>query len=75
MKVQRRKPRTARVGVFGVGYHVYWSQFPGLLEELQAKLKVLLGKIASTGVQVSDFGVVDNAQDAYALLPRLKAAV
>ena len=74
MKVQRRKPRTARVGVFGVGYHVYWSQFPGLLEELQAKLKVLVGKIASTGVQVVDFGIVDKAQDAYALVPRLKAA-
>jgi L-arabinose isomerase len=74
MKVQRRKPRTARVGVFGVGYHIYWSQFPGLLDELRAKLRILIGKIASTGVQVLEFGIVDKAQDAYALVPRLKAA-
>ena len=31
---ERRKPRTARVGIFGVGYHVCWNQFPGLLDEL-----------------------------------------
>jgi len=74
MKVQRLKPRTARVGVFGVGYQVYWNQFPGLLEELHAKLRILIAKIASTGVQVLDFGVIDKAQDAYAIVPKLKAA-
>ena len=34
VRISRRKPRNARIGVFGVGYHVYWSQFPGLREEL-----------------------------------------
>ena len=38
MKVQRRKTRTARVGVFGVGYHVYWGQFPGMLDEMLRKI-------------------------------------
>ncbi|HXK58678.1 MAG TPA: L-fucose/L-arabinose isomerase family protein [Acidobacteriota bacterium] len=74
MRVERRKPRTARVGVFGVGYHVYWRQFPGLLDELRGKLDVLVRKTAVTGVSVENFGIVDKAQDAYALLPRLKAA-
>jgi L-arabinose isomerase len=74
MKIERRKPRTARVGIFEVGYHFYWSQFPGLLEELHAKLEILIGKIASTGVSVENFGMVDKAQDAYLLVPRLKAA-
>jgi len=74
MKVERRKPRTARVGVFGVGFHVYWDQFPGLLDELHTKLEILIRKITSTGVDVVDFGMVDKAQDAYALVPRLKAA-
>ena len=74
MKVQRRKPRTARVGVFGVGYHVYWNQFPGLLDELTNKLEVLVDKVRATGVAVENFGMVDKAQDAYALLPRIKAA-
>ena len=74
MNVQRRKPRTARVGIFGVGYHVYWNQFPGLLDELNNKLDVLVKKVRSTGVTVENFGIVDKAQDAYALLPRIRAA-
>jgi L-arabinose isomerase len=74
MNVERRKPRTAHVGIFGVGYHVYWQQFPGLLDELHAKLNVLVGKVQATGVRVTNFGLVDKAQDAYALLPRLKGA-
>src|SRR5688572_33323061 len=74
MRVERRKPRTARVGIFGVGYHVYWNQFPGLLDELMGKLDVLVQRVHATGVTVENFGMVDKAQDAYALLPRLKAA-
>lgn len=74
MNVARRKPRTARIGVFGVGYHVYWNQFPGLLDELMAKLDVLIGRVEATGATVENFGMVDKAQDAYALVPRLKAA-
>jgi len=57
-----------------VGYHVYWNQFPGLLDELHAKLDVLANKVGSAGVNVHCFGMVDKAQDAYALVPRLKSA-
>lgn len=74
MIVPRRKPRQARIGVFGVGYHVYWNQFPGLKEELLAKLDVLISRAEATGAQVTNFGLVDKAQDAYALVPRMKAA-
>ena len=74
MNVQRRKPRTARVGIFGVGYHVYWDQFEGLRDELMCKLQKLVRKVEATGVSVHNFGIVDKAQDAYALAPRLKAA-
>jgi L-arabinose isomerase len=74
MNVARRNPRTARIGIFGVGYHVYWNQFPGLLDELMAKLDVLVGRVRDTGATVENFGMVDKAQDAYALVPRLKAA-
>ncbi len=74
VQIPRRKPRTARIGLFGVGYHVYWSQFPGLLDELHAKMSVLERRVAATGVTVTNFGIIDKAQDAYALLPKLKAA-
>lgn len=73
MNIERRRPRTARVGIFGVGYHVYWDQFPGLLDELLAKLAVLDGRVRATGVEVFNYGMVDKAQAAYALVPRLKA--
>lgn len=74
MRVPRRKPRTARVGLFGVGYHVYWKQFPGLLDELHNKLNILDSKIQANRVEVVNFGIVDKAQDAYLLASRLKAA-
>jgi len=74
MRIKRRKPLTARVGVFGVGYHVYWSQFPGLRDELMAKMRVLADKLGSMGVEVVEFGMVDKAQGAYDLVPKLKAA-
>ncbi|MBM3855829.1 MAG: arabinose isomerase, partial [Verrucomicrobia bacterium] len=58
-RIPRRKPRAARIGLFGVGYHVYWGQFPGLLDELLAKLAVLERRVAATGATVVNFGMVD----------------
>ena len=73
-RIARRKPRTARVGIFGVGHHTYWNQFPGLHGEMLGKIDVLVRKVAATGVTVANFGLVDRAQSAYALVPKLKAA-
>lgn len=72
--IPRRKPRKARIGVFGVGFHAYWPQFEGLLDELHGKLNTFIGKVKQRGVDVTNFGIVDDAESAYALLPRLKAA-
>ncbi|MDR0337637.1 MAG: L-fucose/L-arabinose isomerase family protein [Planctomycetaceae bacterium] len=72
--IPRRKQLTARVGVFGVGHHTYWSQFPGLLNELDGKQKIFCNKIRRFGVEPIDFGIVDNASDALEILPKLKAA-
>ena len=72
--IPRRKPRTARIGVFGVGHHTYWNQFAGLRDEMLAKIDVLVRRVAATGVTVTNFGLIDQAQAAYALVPRLKAA-
>ena len=74
IEVKRRKPRTANVGVYGVGFHRYWSQFEGLLDELTTKLDVFVARVESAGVQVTNFGIVDDAQSAYSLVPKLKAA-
>ena len=74
MQLARRKARTANVGVFGVGHYHYWPQFDGLLDELHRKIQTLVGKVAACGVEVTNFGLIDDAKGAYALLPKLKAA-
>jgi len=73
-KIPRRKPLQATIGVFGVGYWKYWEQFEGLLDEMHRKQKIFVEKLKGSGVQVFDFGLVDDAQSAYALVPKLKAA-
>jgi len=72
--VERRKPRTANVGVFGVGFDVYWGQFPGLLDELLGHMAVFEQRVRACGVEVESFGMVDNAQATRAALTRMKAA-
>jgi L-arabinose isomerase len=74
MRVARRKQRTAHIGIFGVGFHKYWPQFDGLLDEMKRKLDVFVDKVQRNEVQATSFGIVDEAAAAYALLPRLKAA-
>lgn len=73
MKVKRRRELTANIAVAGVGLDTYWRQFPGLLEELMAKLDVFMGKVSGNGVRAQSFGMLDNAQAAYAALPKIKA--
>ena len=74
MKVKRRKKRTANIGIFGVGFHKYWSQFDGLLDELTNKLNIFIDRVKGYEVQVTSFGIADDAESAYAILPKLKAA-
>lgn len=72
--ISRRKPLQANIGVFGVGYWKYWEQFDGLLDELHVKQKKFIDKLKVSEVHVVDFGMVDDAQSAYDLVPRLKSA-
>ncbi len=72
--IARRKPLTANIGVFGVGYWKYWEQFDGLLEELIAKQNLLVEKVSQHEVEVTDFGMVDDAESAYKLVRKLKSA-
>ncbi len=72
--ISRRKPLQANIGVFGVGYWKYWEQFDGLLDELQTKQEKFIEKLKVSDVHVVDFGMVDDAETAYDLVPKLKAA-
>lgn len=72
-KIERRESSLPRIGVFGVGYFKYWAQFEGLLDALMAKQKVLIEKVEKNNAEVIDFGLVDDAQSAYDLVPKLQA--
>jgi L-arabinose isomerase len=72
--IERRKPLKAHVGVFGVGFWKYWDQFEGLLEEMHEKQAKFIRKLEKQDVQIHDFGMVDDAESAYALVPKLQAA-
>jgi L-arabinose isomerase len=74
VQIKRREETVPRIGVFGVGYFKYWAQFEGLLDDLLAKQKVLVEKLEKNQVEIVDFGLVDDAESAYALVPKLKAA-
>lgn len=70
-----RKPVSpARIGVFGVAYYKYWAQFEGLLEAMEEKQREFIAKLNKQEVEIVDFGLVDNVQRAYELVPELKAA-
>ncbi|MFC5411134.1 arabinose isomerase [Larkinella bovis] len=71
----KRKKTRPRIGVFGVGYFKYWSQFDGLLDDMMQKQAVLIQKIeALDAAEIVDFGMVDDATKAYELVPKLQAA-
>src|SRR5512137_79191 len=70
--VQRREPLSAKVGLLAVGHHTYWPQFPGLLDEMHRKIGVLAGRLQAHGVEVENFGLLDNAPAAWAALPKVK---
>ncbi|MFN2284809.1 MAG: arabinose isomerase [Anaerolineae bacterium] len=69
-----RKSLAANVGLFGVGFDVYWGQFPGLKEELLGYLAVFEQQVRANNVHAVNFGMVDNAHAAYAVLKKMKAA-
>lgn len=74
LKIPRRQPLTAHVGVLGVGHHTYWGQFEGLYAKLEEKLAHLVTKLEGFGVNGTAFGISDTAQRAYAVVPQIKSA-
>ena len=74
MQIPRRKPLTANVAVVSVGFKTYWNQFDGLLDEMHRKGNLFCSKVAACGVNVNNFGLVDDPQSAQAVLPQLLAS-
>lgn len=60
----QKKKRETNVGVFGIGYDVYWKQFDGLKDDIDRKFQTFK-KLIPDFVNVIDFGIVDNPEKAY----------
>ena len=74
LRVERRKPLTANVGVVSVGLDTYWRQCPGLLDDMVKKEDVFVKKCLAHQVKVSRFGMSDNPVAAMSMIPAMKAA-
>jgi L-arabinose isomerase len=72
--LSRLKPRTAKIGIYAVGYETYWSQFEGLLDRLMGYHAEVVRIVRKFGVEVADFGMVDTSMDAYRVNGEIKAA-
>ena len=74
MAIARRKPLTARIGIYAVGHEAYWTQFDGLLKDLMGYHAQVIAQVKEHGAEVIDFGMVDTAARAYDILPKIRAA-
>lgn len=53
-----------RIGLFGIGLDTYWPQFEGLKERLMGNLENVAGKLARSGVEIINVGLVDSPERA-----------
>ena len=72
--IERKHPRQARIGIFAVAHATYWAQFPGLEDNIMGYHRDFCDKVRGMGVEVVDFGMVDENSRAYEILPEMKAA-
>ena len=57
----RRKTSRGRIGVFGIGLHAYWEQFPGLEARLNCQQREVEDALGRFGIEVISAGLVDTA--------------
>lgn len=74
LEVDRITPINARVGVLGVGHHVYWDQFEGLKDDLLKKLVIFTEILEDFDVEIEVFGISDNSESAYKKATEIKSA-
>ena len=70
--IERKKPLSGTIGLFGVGHAVYWEQFPGLREKLLGYHEELKKNIAGCGVNIVDYSMIDSNSAAFDVARRIK---
>lgn len=61
MVLERVSAPSVSVGVFGIGLHAYWEQFPGLKERLAGYQREVEAGLRAAGAEVVSAGLVDTA--------------
>ena len=72
--IERKKERTARIGIFAVAHATYWDQFPGLEGNIMGFHTDFCKMVENQEVEVVDFGMVDSSEKAYDAVDRILAA-
>ncbi len=71
--IERRKERTARIGVFAVAHNTYFSQFEGLYENLMHYHRDFCDLTAKNEIELIDFGMIDTSEKAYDAVRKMMA--
>jgi L-arabinose isomerase len=66
--------RPLRVGLFSIGLEAYWTQFAGLRERLESYRARVSAKLARSGVEIVDVGLIDHAERAFSAGRELRSA-
>lgn len=69
--IARKQERTARIAFFSVVHGVYFQQFEGLESSLSHVHTVAREMIASYGVEVCDYGMIQSNSEAFDLAERI----
>ncbi|MCQ2413293.1 MAG: L-fucose/L-arabinose isomerase family protein [Clostridia bacterium] len=72
--IERKKPRTAKIGIFCVSHATYDAQFPGLYDKLLGYHADQIALIRENDVEIVDFGMVDSSEKAYAAAEKIDGA-
>lgn len=60
----RFSERPLKVGLFGIGLDAYWPQFEGLQARLEGYVGKVADKLARSGVEIINLGLIDTPQKA-----------
>ncbi len=72
--IERKMPRTGKIGVFSVSHATYNHQFPGLYDKFYRYHKELLRLVEENDATAVDFGLIDDSRAAYETADQLNAA-
>ena len=67
-------PHPFRIGLFGIGLDTYWAQFPGLEDRLKASTAQVAARVAQTGAEVVNLGLIDTPEKALDASHRFRQA-